>query len=69
MRNIEKRRKKFKILSKKFRKNQRMAADIIIDNPTITDPIIIHKAMFWSTSISLRTENGEIFVIMKKAIT
>jgi hypothetical protein len=44
-----------------------MAAAITMDNPMNTLPKRIPRAVFWSSSISFTTENGEIFTMMKKA--
>ena len=39
---------------------------MIIATPMNTDPIMMANAMFWSSSISLRTENGAILVHNQK---
>ena len=40
---------------------------MMMASPMITDPYRMASEVFWSSSISLRTENGESLTITKKA--
>ena len=44
-------------------------APMMIARPTIIEPMMMASALFWSSSISLRTENGTSFTIAMNVAT
>ncbi len=45
-----------------------MADEMIRDRPMMTEPIMIPSAVFWSSSISLRSEKGSTALMIRKLI-
>jgi hypothetical protein len=43
-----------------------IAAEMMSESPMITEPIMMPRAVFWSSSISLRSEKGRTALMMRK---